>query len=84
MNSAGPGRPAITGRQRDNVWDFLSLAPSSDGANFTKHPHLMLNIDLREVEAMVTVPNAVNTAMRRNLIALKEPGFQGVIKDVVA
>ena len=84
MNPAVPGRPAITGRQRDNVWDFLSLAPSGDGASFTNHPHLTLNIDLRAVEAMVTVPNAVNTAMRRNLVALKEPGFQAIIKDVVA
>ena len=64
--------------------DFLSLAPSGDGAAFTRHPHLTLGIDSRAVEAMVTVPNAVNTAMRRNLIALEEEGFQDIIEKVVA
>ena len=83
MNPAVPGRPAITGRQRDGVWDFLSIGPPGDGAAFTKHPHLTLGIDSRAVEAMVTVPNAVNTAMRRNLIALEEDGFQMLIENVV-
>jgi len=83
MNPDAPGRPAITGRQRDSVWDFLSLAPSNDGKTFTKHPHLTLGIDSRAIEAMVTVPNAVNTAMRRNLIELKEAGFKDLVKEVV-
>lgn len=83
MNPDAPGRPAITGRQRDSVWDFLSLGPSDDGETFTKHPHLTLGIDSRAMEAMVTVPNAVNTAMRRNLIRLEESGFQALVQEVV-
>lgn len=84
MNPKALGRPAITGRQRDSVWDFLSLGPSGDGLNFTRHPHLTLNVESRAVEAMVTVPNAVNTAMRRKLIAIKEEGFQSVLKEIAA
>jgi hypothetical protein len=32
---------------------------------------------------MVTVPNAVNSVMRRNLIGLGEDGFQKIVKEVV-
>jgi hypothetical protein len=84
MNPAVPGRPAITGRQSQGVWDFLSLAPSGDRAAFTSHPHLTLRIQSRAVEAMVTVPHRVNTLMRRNLVSLKEAGFQTLIEDIVA
>jgi hypothetical protein len=83
MNPKTPGRPAITGRQRDAVWDFLSLASADEGKNFTKYPHLTLLVGSQDVEAMVTVPNAVNTVMRRNLIKLGEDGFQALAREVV-
>lgn len=83
MNPDAPGRPAITGRQADAVWDFLSLASSGGAVSFTKHPHLTLGVVSSAVEAMVTVPNAVNNTMRRNLINLGEDGFQALAKEVV-
>jgi hypothetical protein len=46
--------------------------------NFTKDPHLTLGIVAGAVEAMVTVPNSVNSAMRRNLINLGEQGFEAL------
>ncbi|MGJ5180391.1 hypothetical protein ACQR16_24485 [Bradyrhizobium oligotrophicum] len=76
MNPKAPGRPAITGRQGDAVWDFLSLAPAGEIENFTKYPHLTLGVIAQAVEALVTVPNAVNSTMRRKLIGLGEDGFQ--------
>ena len=54
MNSKALGRPAITGRQGDAVWDFLSLAATTKVGNFTKNPHLTLTISSQAVEAMVT------------------------------
>ncbi|MVT68362.1 hypothetical protein GPL21_25020 [Bradyrhizobium pachyrhizi] len=83
MNPKAPGRPAITGRQSNAVWDFLSLASSGKIENFTKHPHLTLGVIAHEVEAMVTVPNAVNGTMRRNLIEIGEDGFQKLVSGVV-
>jgi hypothetical protein len=83
MNPKAPGRPAITGRQGDAVWDFLSLASSGDPENFTKNPHLTLGVVSSAVEAMVTVPNAVNAVTRRNLIKLGENGFKALAKKVV-
>ena len=83
MNPKAPGRPAITGRQSDAVWDFLSLTSSSEAESFTKYPHLTLGVVAQQVEAMVTVPDAVNSTMRRNLIKLDEDGFQRLAGRVV-
>jgi hypothetical protein len=83
MNPKVPGRPAITGRRSDAVWDFLSLAGSGNVVSFTKHPHLTLGILADALEVMVTVPNAVNSGMKRKLIALGENGFQALTRRVV-
>src|SRR5439155_10440842 len=42
MKPKAPGRPAITGRQGDSVWDFLSLSAAAEAENFTRYPHLTL------------------------------------------
>lgn len=83
MNPKVPGRPAITGRQGEAVWNFLSLSRAADAQSFTKYPHLTLGVTASSVEAMVTVPNSVNSVMRRNLKQLGEDGFQALVKDVV-
>jgi hypothetical protein len=75
MNPKLLGRPAITGRQGDAVWDFLSLASAADTKEFTRYPHLTLGITAQSVEAMVTVPHRVNTRMRGNIRELGEVGF---------
>jgi hypothetical protein len=81
MDPKASGRPAITGRQANAVWDFLSLTTATKGENFTKYPHLTLGVLSHAVEAMVTVPNAVNSLMRRNLIGLGEIGFEALAKE---
>ena len=78
-----PRRPAITGSQEDEVWDFLSLSNAPDAGNFTKYPHLTPAIRKDSVEAMVTIPNAVTGAVRRKLIDLGEDGFRALIKEIV-
>jgi hypothetical protein len=84
MNPKALGRPAITGRQGDAVWDFLSLSSASMDENFTKYPHLTLGITASAIEAVVTVPNSVNSRMRRNLINLGEQGFEQLARDTLA
>ena len=83
MNETALGRPAITGQKEDSVWDFLSLAKGSGDDTFTESPHLTLAINTHSVEAMVTVPNAVNNIMRRNIIELKEDGFRSLVTVIV-
>jgi hypothetical protein len=83
MNPKMGGRPAITGRQGNAVWDFLSLSGTSEEINFTNYPHLTLGVESQAVEAMVTVPHAVNNVMRHNLIKLGEGGFQALAGNIV-
>jgi hypothetical protein len=83
MKPQAPGRSAITGRQADAVWDFLSLSTASEEENFTRHPHLTLGISSQTVSAMVTVPHAVNNVMRRNLVKLGEDGFQALAENII-
>jgi hypothetical protein len=83
MKPKAAGRPAIRGRQGDAVWDFLSLIAATEGENFTKYPHLTLGILSHAVEAVVTVPNAVNSVMRRNIVELGEVGFEALAENIV-
>jgi hypothetical protein len=83
MNPKTPGRPAITGLRGDAVWDFLSISDAAKAENFTKYRHLTLRIVGNTVEAMVTVPNSVNSTMRRNLIKLGEEGFATPTRDIL-
>ena len=83
MDPAADGRPAIKGRQEDRVWDFLSLSGTSDGDTFTRHPHLTLGLGAQTVEAMVTVPNAVNSTMRSNIVRLGLDGFRDLAREVL-
>ena len=83
VNRKAPGRSAITGRQKNAVWDFLWLLPASEKDSFTKHPHLSLGIGSKSVDAVVTVPNAVNNTMRKNLRNLGEKGFQKLAAEIV-
>ncbi len=83
MNPKVPGRPAITGRHGDAVWNFLSLSNAADAKSFTKYPHLTLGVGVSSVEAMVTVPDSVNSVMRRNLKQLGQNGFQALVGEVV-
>lgn len=67
-----PGRGAITGSKNDGVWDFIRLAIAQGEDSFTKYPHLTLSIESDRVIVQISIPNAVDRQLRRNLI---EPGF---------
>ena len=83
MNPSLPGRPAITGQDDDRVWDFLQIESADESKAFTDCPHLTLGITDRQVEAMVTVPNGIKRAYRRNLINLGQAGFRGVLREIL-
>jgi hypothetical protein len=83
MNPKASGRGAITGSQGDLVWDFLSLSAAASGDDFTNHPHLTLGVGTQVIDAMVTIPNGVNTGVKQRLKELDEPGFQKLAKQAV-
>jgi len=57
MDPSAPGRKAITGREGQAVWDFLSLEAASSSGQHTAYPHLTLAIENEKVWAQVTCPN---------------------------
>jgi hypothetical protein len=83
VNPTHTGRGAITGRRETRVWDFLSVSRDPEGSAFTSHPHLTFGIDAEHVEACVTVPNAVNRAMKRKLASLGDDGFRAMLAQIV-
>jgi hypothetical protein len=76
-------RKAIKGRKKKEhkLWDYIPL--SVGGGSFTGHPHLTLGVGADAIEAMVTIPNAVKGAVRRNLKNLGEEGFQELVEKIV-
>lgn len=82
MDPTGEGRPAITGKVSDSVWDFIPLKRARSAAAFTEYPHLTLSIRADGVRVMVTIPHAIATRFRRNLTALGEDGFFSVVQKV--
>jgi hypothetical protein len=78
-----PGRGAITGTGQTHVWDFLSIESAGSEGEFTKHPHLTLAIKAQGVEAMVTVPNAVNSVMKNRIKALGNGGFLKLTSNIL-
>lgn len=79
MDPGAPGRPAITGRDSDRVWDFLPIVASRNAKNFTDYPHLTIGISKDVVEAMITVPNSVNSVMKTRI---KELGLAGFTRNL--
>lgn len=84
VNLEASGRPAITGSHGEGVWDYLSLASSGIVESHTSYPHLTLSVRTRDIEAVLTIPNAVNSKMRRGLRELRHEGFQEKIAEVVS
>lgn len=84
MNPKGAGRPAITGRDGDAVWNFLRLRYARGDEAFTRFPHLTLTIEADRLVAMVTIPNSIQPKFRRNLVELGPQGFGMLLERVCA
>lgn len=80
IDPSAPGRPAITGRRGDYVWDFLSLAKAQGQETFTRYPHFTLSIQRDSVIVQVTIPNGLDRQLRNRLVDLGYDSF----KDSVA
>ena len=83
MDPALPGRPAITGRGEDAVWDLLQIGAARGAKNFTEFPHLTLSISRTEVHAMITVPNRLKRESLRRLVSLGPDGFHNLVHDIL-
>jgi hypothetical protein len=83
ISANGVGRSAITGKQRDTIWDFLPFSSAQEADEFTKHPHLDLGIHETAIEATLTIPNRVNGQVRKKIVDLDEDGFLEKVESIV-
>lgn len=77
--SAG-GRAAITGKNQDAVWDYLSLSRAGDKSAHTAYPHFTFSIKNDLVYVLVTIPNGIKSDFRSNLLKCEFEGFCDVFK----
>ena len=75
IDPGNTGRGMITGKNSNEVWDYLSLKVASGKKGFTKYPHITLSIERDRLIAITTIPNQIYGQFRKNLIALGEDGF---------
>ena len=78
MDPKVKGRSAIIGNATDHVWDKLSLK-----GDFTKFIHLTLTISTNAVEALVTLPNEIDTPPKNAVKALGIDGFKQVSQSIL-
>ncbi len=76
------GRHAITGKQQEVVWDYLSVSDSRDADSFTSYPHFTIAIKNDHVFILVTVPNGIKTEFRKNLLLDDVEGFRSVLESI--
>ncbi|MET3392545.1 hypothetical protein ABIC33_003203 [Variovorax sp. 1140] len=65
-DTGADGRPAITGREQDSVWDLIPLKVAAGHAH-TSFPHLTLSIERSRVRVQLTLPNGLQTALRQRI-----------------
>ena len=82
MDPDGERRPAITGRARAAVWDFLPIKQAKKAKLFTEFPHLTLGIQQPRVLVIFTLPNGIRREFRNNLLNLGEEGFYDLILGI--
>lgn len=79
-----PGRPAITGKDRDSVWDYLRLRSCDADARHIHQPHLTLAIRQDQLRVMLNVPNGINSQFSRRLKSLGEEEFLGIMQKIAS
>jgi hypothetical protein len=84
IDPAGAGRPAIRGRERMTVWDFIPLKQASKARNFTEYPHFTVSIQTLRVLVILTIPHRIRSEFRRNLVDLGSDGFGDLVLDIGA
>ncbi len=81
MDPGGQGRPAITGKDRTSVWDFLPLRHAK-GSSFTSFPHLTLSIHQDRIVVIVIVPSSMKSEFRRNLLKGGKEKFIELFREI--
>jgi hypothetical protein len=77
-----PGRPAITGKEKDSVWDLLQFKEAAQAKKFTHYPHLNLTINRAFANPHLVLPNSMQSVIRGRLRDLGRDGFVSILARV--
>jgi len=77
------GRGAITGQATDDVWDRLIPKNPFGIDNHTKFVHFTLSVHRNYVEAVLTVPDKINSQSRNSFKELGLSGLKELMKQVL-
>lgn len=80
IDTAHPGRSAITGAKDALVWDYLPLK-SARGKEFTASPHVSYSLNRVRVHAALTIPNGLRGPVKSALRSLGTEGFLDLVRD---
>jgi hypothetical protein len=75
----GEGRSALTGRNFDPVWDYISLKQATNAAQHTAFPHLTLGMNSKTTSASVTIPNGVRGGFRTKIGQMGTEQFRSLV-----
>src|SRR5206468_666305 len=82
IDPKGERRTAITGRDDDDVWDFLPLRVARGAWEFTYFPYLRFVVEPWSVTVAIVVPNSVRGGFKSKLKAAGPDGFRNLIVNI--
>jgi len=82
VDPKGKRRGAITGSGGKGVWDFLPLKIKGKRGKSGSLPHPSLYIGRDSLNAELTIPNAISSAWRKNLMGIGEHKFRSLMDEV--
>jgi hypothetical protein len=82
INPKRDGRPAITGKAGDLVWDFLWFKQAGPAEKFTTYPHVNVVIRRDGVAARLVIPNSLKSTIRKRLTNLDQAEYAHLLGEV--
>ncbi len=77
------GRSSITGSAHTSVWDYLPFAFWNADEGFTRYPHLTLSIQRDRAIAHLTLPDKLESSLRRRLVSGGYEAFKAAIASYI-
>lgn len=82
LDPTSKGRGAITGRDDNLVWDYISLKSARGTNTFTQRPHLTIGVHDTHLSAAVTIPNGIASRLRSKMLGQSYEEFEALIVKV--
>lgn len=82
LDPTSKGRGAITGRDDNLVWDYISLKAARGTDTFTQRPHMTIAVHDTHLSAAVTIPNSIASRLRSKMLGQSYEEFESLLVAV--